>query len=140
MDSITGVINAELTMLTEVHKCIGSVIRLKGVIHKIREMSGFAFVIIRTGRDLIQCVYSKEFSQFELGNIAEGYAVCLTGKTISDGRATNGFEIHLLQVEILSKPAAELPIVINKKKLDIKKDRGNKQCRNYLYVSFEQIF
>ncbi|NSW92471.1 MAG: hypothetical protein HPY74_17745 [Firmicutes bacterium] len=79
MDYISGTPVNETT-LVEISKSIGGMIRLKGTIHKIREMSGFAFVIIRTGRDLIQCVYSQEFSEFELGDIAEGYAVCVTGE------------------------------------------------------------
>lgn len=122
MDYVTGILNNEITTLAEMYESIGSVVRFKGTVHKIREMSGFAFVIIRTGRDLIQCVYSKEFSEFELGDIAEGYSVSVTGKIVSDDRAASGLEILMQHAAVLSKPAEELPVVINKRKLDITLD------------------
>ena len=122
MNYITGILANEIITLSEIKSNIGNVIKLKGTIHKIREMSGFAFVIIRTGRDLIQCVYSKEFSGFKLCDIAEGYTVNVIGKVVTDDRAANGFEIHIQNIIILSKPFEELPVVINKKKLDISLD------------------
>lgn len=121
MNCISGILANEMT-LAEISKSIGSLIEFKGTIHKIREMSGFAFVIIRTGRDLIQCVYSQEFSEFELGDIHEGYTVIAKGKPVSDERSANRFEILIKNIDVLSKPAAELPVVINKKKLDISLD------------------
>lgn len=121
MERITGTPTNE-PVLVEISKSIGSIIKLEGTIHKIREMSGFAFVIVRTGRCLIQCVYSREFSKFEPGDIAEGYVVRITGKTVSEDRAVHGVEVFIKNVDILSKPAEELPVVINKKKLDISLD------------------
>ena len=46
-----------------------TVVHINGVVHKIREMSDFAFVILRTNRDVVQCVCSKEYSKFDLNNI-----------------------------------------------------------------------
>lgn len=45
----------------------GEKIQVQGVIHRIRHMSGFAFVIIRSPRILFQCVWEENTSQVEYG-------------------------------------------------------------------------
>ena len=37
----------------------GDKVTVKGTIHRIKEMSGFAFVIIRTARMTFQCVWEE---------------------------------------------------------------------------------
>lgn len=96
----------------------GDTVNLKGYIHRIREMSGFAFVIIRTPRLLVQCIYDEKLADFPLSDICEEACVVIKGKVVDDERSKLGFELHILGVEILSKPAEISPIVINKKKLD----------------------
>lgn len=98
------------------------IVKVTGVIHKIREMSGFSFVILRTGRDLIQCIYSQDTSHVCLNSIEEGCSVIVEGKVVTTERVTNGFEIYMLDVKVLSRPAEMLPLVINKKKLNITLD------------------
>ena len=43
------------------------VVTVKGTIHNIRMMSDFAFVILRTARETIQCVYAETFSDYRMG-------------------------------------------------------------------------
>ena len=38
---------------------VEKVVKIKGVIHNIREMSDFAFILVRTARELIQCFAPK---------------------------------------------------------------------------------
>ena len=96
----------------------GDTVYLKGYIHRIREMSGFAFVIIRTPRLLVQCIYDPNLTDFDLANACEEACVVVKGKVVDDERSKLGFELHILDVEVLSKPAEASPIVLNKKKLD----------------------
>ena len=49
----------------------GERVRLKGTIHRIREMSGFAFVIIRTRRKLFQCVWEEEKTSLSVESLKE---------------------------------------------------------------------
>ncbi|MCL2517658.1 MAG: aspartate--tRNA(Asn) ligase [Oscillospiraceae bacterium] len=90
---------------------------IKGIIYKIREMSGFAFVILKTKRELIQCVYSEEYSQFTLSEICENMSVIVTGEELADERSRTGFELRLVSFECLSKPEYEPPVVINNKEV-----------------------
>lgn len=99
----------------------GEVVKISGYIHRIREMTGFSFVIVRTATDLIQCVYAPEFSDFRWDNaITEESCVNVTGKVVSskDAKGNDRFELQIHGIEILSRPAEQLPIVINKKTLD----------------------
>ncbi len=92
---------------------------MKGMIHRIREMTGFAFVIIRTARDVVQCVYSPDFSDYRMDEkVVEGCAVKITGKIVKDQTREDRYEMQIHDIEVLSSPAEQMPIVINKKQLD----------------------
>ena len=47
----------------------GDKVTVKGTIHRIKEMSGFAFVIIRTPRLLVQCIYDPNLTNFQLADV-----------------------------------------------------------------------
>ena len=101
----------------ELINLLGETVRLHGTVYKIREMSGFAFVILQTKRGILQCVWSEEFSSFSLGLLRENTAVVLTGLVIKEDRSRSGFELRILSFEALSVPATEPPIVINNKEI-----------------------
>ena len=97
------------------------VVSIDGYIHRIREMTGFSFVIIRTRTDTVQCVYAPEFSDYRWDEkLCEEAAVRVTGKVVSsaDAKGNKRYELQIHGIKILSLPAAPLPIVINKKTLD----------------------
>ena len=97
---------------------IGSTVKLHGMVYKIRKMSDFAFVLLRTKRAVVQCVYSGEFSNFLLEVLKEESAVCITANVIAEERSKTGYELQLLAVEVLSEPEELSPIVINNKRVD----------------------
>lgn len=118
MEYITQTGKKSMVEISELQEYEGKTVKICGTVHRIREMSGFSFVILRTGRELVQCVYSRDSS----GDIKEGCAVIIEGKVVSDPRVMNGAEIHIGNAEILSVPAEALPVTVNKKKLDISLD------------------
>ena len=97
---------------------IGEVIRIHGSIYKIRKMSDFAFVLLRTKRSVVQGVYSAECSEFPMESLTEESTVIFTAKVVAEERSKVGYELLLLKVEILSMPTESTPIVINQKKVD----------------------
>lgn len=122
MNYIKEIQDAKAVEPAELQKYIDEIVKVKGMVHKIREMGGFSFIILRTGRGLVQCVYSRENTDFVLGNLTEGCSVAAEGKVVQDNRVSNGAELHLVNIEVLSRPAAPSPIAINRKKLDISLD------------------
>ena len=121
MDKICGINNTDTVSFSDLKNYDGQIVSIKGYVHRIREMTGFAFVIIRTSRDTVQCVYAPEFSDYRWDDkLCEEACVKITGKVVSskDAKGNERFEIQIHNVEILSLPAEGLPIVINKKQLD----------------------
>ena len=121
MDQINGIIEPKTVTYDQLKEHVDGVVSMTGFIHRIREMTGFSFVILRTARDEVQCVYSPEFSDFRWREeLVEGCTVCVTGKVVgSKDRAGNDrFEIQIHDLKLLSVPAEQPPVVINKKQLD----------------------
>ena len=92
--------------------------KIHGMIYKIRKMSGFAFILLRTANDIIQCVYDANYSDFSLDDLRDNMAVVFDGEKITDERSKTGYEIRVTACEILSAPAEESPIVINNKQIN----------------------
>jgi len=122
MIEIKGILNNDFTEPEELPRYIGTTVKLKGSIYKIRTMSGFAFVLLRTRRHMVQCIYSSEFSRFPLEALTEEACVIITGMVIAEERSKSGYELRLIHVELLSAPTEELPVVINNKNVEASLD------------------
>ena len=119
MEKIDGEIKNACVEYKDFPAHAGEEVVFKGMIHRIREMTGFAFVIVRTARDVVQCVYSPDFSDYRMDErVAEGCAVKITGKIVKDQTREDRYELQIHGIEVLSTPAEQMPIVINKKQLD----------------------
>ena len=102
----------------ELNQHIGEIVKIHGSIYKIRKMSDFAFVLLRTKRSVVQGIYSGEYSEFLLENLVEESAVTFMAKVVAEERSKVGYELQILQVEVLSQPVESSPIVINQKRVD----------------------
>ncbi|MCH5147264.1 MAG: aspartate--tRNA(Asn) ligase [Clostridiales bacterium] len=120
MQEITGIIPCTTTPYSEFGKHVNEVVTIKGAIHNIRLMSDFAFIIVRTARELIQCVYSPEFSEYRLTpEVVEQSAAKITGKVVkSETRdGSERYELQIHNIELMSVPADIPPVVISKKEV-----------------------
>jgi len=115
MEKIHGTISSSHVEVEQLKNYIGQSVKIHGTVYKIREMSGFAFVLLKTKRALLQCVYSADFSQFELAELKDNMGVVISGEVIKDDRSRTGIEVRLLSFECLSVPVEETPVVINNK-------------------------
>ena len=96
----------------------GQEITLKACVHNIRELGGIAFVVLRTGRYLIQSVYDKEVCpDNNLSQLSAGDCVRATGLLRAEPRAENGVELLLHGFTVLSRPASPLPLNLADKEL-----------------------
>ena len=118
--AITGEIRKNTVDFADFGKHENEMVTIKGTVHNIRMMSDFAFVILRTARETVQCVYSEEFSSYRMPpELKEECAVKVTGKVVA-GEAKDGskrYELQIHDIEILSHPAAISPVVITKKQV-----------------------
>lgn len=118
--AITGEIRKNTVDFADFGKHENEIVTIKGTVHNIRMMSDFAFVILRTARETVQCVYSEEISSYRMPpELKEECAVKVTGKVVA-GEAKDGskrYELQIHDIEILSHPAAISPVVITKKQV-----------------------
>ena len=120
MELVKGVKKSETLELAELlEKGIkGQTVKVNGAVHTIRDMGTVAFVILRKRGGLVQCVYEKGVSGFDLKDVKEAATVEVTGVVAESEKAPHGIEIRLRGIRILSEPAAPMPLPIAKWKLN----------------------
>lgn len=119
MNMITGVKPSETVEISQVldGKLYDQPIKMNGTVHTIRDMSEFAFVVLRKREGLVQTVFTKNEVDFDMKELHEGTTVEIEGVAHVEDRAPNGFEVKITGVKVLSQPAAQMPIAIGKWKL-----------------------
>lgn len=85
---------SEIT-LDDLQKAVGGSTSFCACVHKLRKMSGFSFVILRTGRYILQSVYSKDKCTGDFDSLCEGAYIKITGDVKEEKRANHGYEITL---------------------------------------------
>ncbi|MEQ2562490.1 aspartate--tRNA(Asn) ligase [Ventrimonas sp. CLA-AP-H27] len=120
MEFLTGVKEKETVSVSEILSgdYVGKTVKMNGVVHNIRDMGEFAFVILRKAEGLVQCVYEDGKTDFDLKELKEESAVEVTGVVALEERAPQGFELRLTGIQVLSQPAETMPIAINKWKMN----------------------
>lgn len=120
--------------LDEAKKSEGSEIEISACVHKVKKMGGFAFVILRTARYLIQTVYSPETCPDSIEGIKEGCFVTAKGTVRNDDRAYNGIELSLTGIKLIHKPEFDYPLHVSARKigcsLDVNLDNRSVSLRN----------
>ena len=119
--AITGEIKNNCVSFQDFEKYENQIVTVKGTIHNIRMMSDFAFVILRTARETIQCVYAESFSDYRMSeDVKEECAAKITGKVVA-GETRDGskrYELQIHDICLLSHPAEIPPVVITKKQVN----------------------
>ena len=80
-------------------------------------MSEFSFIVVRTGRYLIQTIYSPENCKDSIDGLKEGYFVNITGTVTENEKGYNGIELILKNISLISSPAEEYPLHVPNKRL-----------------------
>ena len=118
---MTGETKSNVVSFADFEKYENEIVTIKGTIHNIRMMSDFAFVIVRTARETIQCVYAESFSDYRMSeDVKEECAAKITGKIVA-GETKDGskrYELQIHNIELLSHPAEIPPVVITKKQVN----------------------
>ncbi len=85
----------------------GSTVELKGWIHRIRDLGGVCFVMLRDRSGMVQLVFETA------PDITLESVVAVTGSVRKNEKAQGGFEVQVSSIEVLSRAAADLPIQVN---------------------------
>ncbi len=121
MDFISGIVKKETVEIINIVEqgYHGQSIKINGMIHSIRDMSEFTFIILRKYDGLVQCVYHPNDVPFDHKTLKEGMALEVEGTVTSEERAPHGFEVRITSIKVLSEPLKDstLPLPISKWKL-----------------------
>ncbi|MBQ7919716.1 MAG: aspartate--tRNA(Asn) ligase [Lachnospiraceae bacterium] len=113
MKALSGNIMNRGIEIEELESHVGEMVKVHGSIYKVRKMKGFSFVLLRTKREVMQCI-AEEVLELP----AEESTVILTAKVVEEPRSKKGYELHIQGIEVLSEPSEASPIVINQKLVD----------------------
>jgi asparaginyl-tRNA synthetase len=92
---------------------VGQPVTVNGWVTTTRSSGKIAFVVLRDGSGLVQCVLAKKEVPGETWNrfqvLTQETSVAATGTVRADARSPGGFELQLSQIEILG-PSVDYPI------------------------------
>lgn len=88
----------------------GDEVKVRGAVHRIKDMGDFAFVIIRSPRRTFQCIWESADAARALS--PEDW-VLIDGWIAADERSPLGFDIRIESVEKVGGAAEKLPLEIS---------------------------
>ncbi len=94
------------TYTKELREHIGKEVRLKGWVHRVRDLGAISFLVLRDFTGLAQVVSDKIDVKLET-------VVDIVGKVVENEKSPEGVELQMYSLTILSEPQADLPISVN---------------------------
>ncbi len=95
------------SMASEIKKLTGSTVEVSGWVHRIRELGGISFVILRDRSGEVQLVLQEKPS------FGQEWVIRVKGQAAANEKAPDGVEIQAEEIEILSEADPELPLPVN---------------------------
>src|SRR6266545_4816558 len=92
---------------------VGETVTVQGAVHRIRDVGGLAFVLVRDREDVLQAVTESA------EGLEEGSWVRITGEVVAEPRAPRGVDLRIGEIEVVAAPVEPLPLVINKRALSV---------------------
>ncbi|MFI3115130.1 MAG: aspartate--tRNA(Asn) ligase [Clostridia bacterium] len=116
MEFMTGQVKStDMDIFALMEAIDGSKVQTHGMIYSKKDMGDFSFITLRKSNALVQCIIEKGI--FDTSKISPECAIKIEGVVKKDDRAPNGIEIHINNLEVLSKPSAPTPVNLSKRKL-----------------------
>ena len=97
----------ERTLIKDIGACEGRVVMLSGWIHRIRDLGGVTFVILRDRTGRCQAV-TNDAVELNQETVVRAY-----GKIAANDKAPGGYELVLDRFDVLGAAAPELPYPVN---------------------------
>jgi nondiscriminating aspartyl-tRNA synthetase len=92
----------------------GKLTRVRGWLHKRRDLGGMVFVVLRDRTGIVQAVIKDPNEQVKLDGLQNGTVLAIAGKVTEEARAVGGVELHEPVLEIISPVTEVMPIEIDK--------------------------
>jgi nondiscriminating aspartyl-tRNA synthetase len=98
------------TLVKDVSAKSGGEVTVKGWVHRIRDMGGISFVVLRDRSGMVQLVYGAgQQIDFHLECVIEA-----TGRAVANEKSPGGVEIEVGATSVLSRSDPDLPFPVNR--------------------------
>src|SRR6202142_2201071 len=108
-----------VTTIAEIGKHEGEAVTIRGWLYNLRESGKLLFPIFRDGSGVIQGIVPKNAVAAEVFDALKGLtqesSVIVEGKVRADKRAPSGYELDVMNVEVLQRVPADDPFPISLK-------------------------
>ena len=94
-------------LVRELGTYIDEKVMVKGWVHRIRELGGISFVLLRDRTGMVQLVYEGKVG------FTQESVLSVEGTVRKNEKAPGGLEIHAEHTEVLAQAHADLPIPVN---------------------------
>src|SRR5256714_2644153 len=94
---------------TDLSSHVGERVRLAGWLHRLRQLSGISFLILRDGKGVAQIVVDDPALVEQLAALHNEAVLVVEGHAVAEPQAPGGGEIHQPAIEGLS-PARAPPV------------------------------
>jgi nondiscriminating aspartyl-tRNA synthetase len=95
------------TLVAELGDSVGQTVTVAGWVHRIRDLGGITFVLLRDRSGLAQMVYA---APPEFGNET---VVQVIGTVAANDKAPGGFEVQVSDTQVLGAADSDLPLSVN---------------------------
>jgi asparaginyl-tRNA synthetase len=103
-----------LARIDELRQHVGKVVTVRGWVTHVRSSGKVAFVVVRDGYGTLQTVLAKAevgpATWDRFATLTQETSVAVTGKVRADARAPGGYELSLVEVEVLGASPIDYPI------------------------------
>lgn len=110
----------ERQLINKINAKINETVEIKGWVHRIRKLGKIAFLLIRDRTGIVQCVVNTKIINTKTLKVEA--VVEVSGDVKENPNASNGVELQVLQLKLLSEVSEDLPIEINKIDIDANLD------------------
>lgn len=108
------------TLVYELTSKIGDSVRLQGWLHRVRNLGKIAFVILRDRSGLVQCVVNTK--EINIKGLKLESVVEIRGEVCKNESVERGIEVLAKELIIISEVKEDLPIEINKDRIEASLD------------------
>jgi nondiscriminating aspartyl-tRNA synthetase len=95
------------TLVSELASRVGQEVTVCGWVHRIRDLGGVSFVLLRERSGIAQLVFDSK------PGVTLETVIKATGMTASNEKAPGGVELRVHSMEVLSPAAPDLPVPVN---------------------------
>jgi nondiscriminating aspartyl-tRNA synthetase len=95
------------TLVVELSAKEGVTVSLAGWVHRVRDLGGVSFVMLRDRSGIAQLVFDAK------PEVTPESVIRVEGEVAANGKAPGGFEVRVRHLEVLSLAAPDLPFPVN---------------------------